>query len=140
MSLVPVTVTVVGPPAALGQAPTGNIDGIAGESAGDLTITVTDEAGNPVAGADVTWTGDGSVVGGAVTDGDGNAQEETTWFRVSAWGRQAETCNQYLRRGSKVLVGTFPIHNNNYDLIIRLPTKALWILFRSFFPCHVGAH
>jgi single-strand DNA-binding protein len=30
--------------------------------------------------------------------------KETTWFRVSAWGRQAETCNQYLKMGSKVLV------------------------------------
>jgi len=24
--------------------------------------------------------------------------EETTWFRVSVWGKQAETCNQYLKR------------------------------------------
>ena len=30
--------------------------------------------------------------------------EETTWFRVSVWGKQAESCNQYLRKGSKVLV------------------------------------
>ncbi len=30
--------------------------------------------------------------------------DETTWFRVSVWGRQAESCNQYLRKGSKVLV------------------------------------
>ena len=38
------------------------------------------------------------------TDGNGNPQEEVTWFRVSAWGRQAETTNQYLAKGSKVLV------------------------------------
>ena len=38
------------------------------------------------------------------TDSNGQKHEETTWFRVSAWGRQAETCNQYLHRGSKVLV------------------------------------
>lgn len=31
-------------------------------------------------------------------------QEETTWFRVSAWGRQAEVVEQYVRRGMKVLV------------------------------------
>jgi single-strand DNA-binding protein len=31
-------------------------------------------------------------------------QDETTWFRVSAWNRQAETCNQYLSKGSLVLV------------------------------------
>ena len=30
--------------------------------------------------------------------------DETTWFRVSAWGKLAETCNQYLRKGSKVFV------------------------------------
>ncbi|MEZ4641754.1 MAG: single-stranded DNA-binding protein [Chloroflexota bacterium] len=29
---------------------------------------------------------------------------ETTWFRVQAWGAQAEACAQYLQRGSKVLV------------------------------------
>lgn len=30
--------------------------------------------------------------------------EETTWFRVSVWGRQAETVNQYLSKGRRVLV------------------------------------
>lgn len=30
--------------------------------------------------------------------------EETAWFRVSVWGNQAESCNQYLHKGSKVLV------------------------------------
>ena len=34
----------------------------------------------------------------------GQPVDETTWFRVSAWGRQAETANQYLSKGSKVLV------------------------------------
>lgn len=29
---------------------------------------------------------------------------ETTWFRVSVWGKQAESCNQYLKKGSAVLV------------------------------------
>jgi single-strand DNA-binding protein len=38
------------------------------------------------------------------TDSNGQQVKETIWFRVSAWGKQAETCNQYLRRGSKVLV------------------------------------
>lgn len=31
-------------------------------------------------------------------------KEETLWFRVSVWGKQAETVNQYLAKGSKVLV------------------------------------
>jgi len=38
------------------------------------------------------------------TGSDGQQVKETVWFRVSAWGRQAENCNQYLRRGSRVLV------------------------------------
>jgi len=38
------------------------------------------------------------------TSSDGNKVEETTWFRVSAWRRTAETTNQYLKKGSRVLV------------------------------------
>lgn len=35
---------------------------------------------------------------------DGNMVKETIWFRVSVWGKQAETVSQYLTKGSKVLV------------------------------------
>ncbi len=38
------------------------------------------------------------------TDNGGQQQEETVWFRVSVWGKQAETCNQYLTKGQKVLI------------------------------------
>src|SRR3990167_284188 len=34
----------------------------------------------------------------------GDLVEETSWFRVSAWGKHAEACNKYLTKGSKVLV------------------------------------
>ena len=34
----------------------------------------------------------------------GQPVDETTWFRVSVWGRRAEVANQYLTKGSKVLV------------------------------------
>lgn len=34
----------------------------------------------------------------------GQKVNETTWFRVSVWRRQAEAANQYLSKGSKVLV------------------------------------
>lgn len=37
------------------------------------------------------------------TGSDGHQQEETVWFRVTVWGRQAETCNQYLSKGQQVL-------------------------------------
>jgi single-strand DNA-binding protein len=38
------------------------------------------------------------------TDSSGQFVKETTWFRVSAWGKTAENCNQYLHKGSLVLV------------------------------------
>jgi single-strand DNA-binding protein len=38
------------------------------------------------------------------TDKGGQQVEETTWFRVSVWGKQAEACNQYLKKGKTVLV------------------------------------
>jgi single-strand DNA-binding protein len=38
------------------------------------------------------------------TGQDGQQQERTTWWRISAWRRLAETCNQYLSKGSQVLV------------------------------------
>ena len=34
----------------------------------------------------------------------GQPVDETTWFRVSVWGRRAEVANQYLQKGSRVLV------------------------------------
>lgn len=34
----------------------------------------------------------------------GEQREETIWFRVSVWGRQAETVNQYLSKGRPVIV------------------------------------
>jgi single-strand DNA-binding protein len=38
------------------------------------------------------------------TGQDGTVVKETTWFRVSVWGKQAETVNQYLSKGKMVLV------------------------------------
>lgn len=38
------------------------------------------------------------------SNGSGQQVKETTWFRVTVWGKQAETCNQFLHKGSKVLV------------------------------------
>ena len=38
------------------------------------------------------------------TDNTGAQQERTQWFRVSLWGRQAETLKQYLLKGKQVLV------------------------------------
>jgi single-strand DNA-binding protein len=38
------------------------------------------------------------------TNNDGQPVKETTWFRVTAWGKTGEACNNYLQKGSKVMV------------------------------------
>ncbi len=38
------------------------------------------------------------------TGSDGQPVKETIWFRITVWGKQAESCSQYLKKGSKVLV------------------------------------
>jgi single-strand DNA-binding protein len=37
-------------------------------------------------------------------DQTGNLQKRTEWHRIQVWGKQAETTNQYLTKGSQVLV------------------------------------
>ena len=38
------------------------------------------------------------------TDANGQQQERTVWFRVTAWRKLAETCNQFLAKGRLVMV------------------------------------
>jgi len=38
------------------------------------------------------------------TNQSGEKVDETVWFRVTAWGKLAETTNQYLKKGRQVLV------------------------------------
>jgi single-strand DNA-binding protein len=35
---------------------------------------------------------------------EGDQEDVTTWFRVTAWGRQAEAINQYFAKGSLIYV------------------------------------
>src|SRR5919197_6126891 len=35
---------------------------------------------------------------------DGEAHEDTEWFRIVAWNKLAEVCNQYLTKGSRVYI------------------------------------
>ena len=69
---------------------------IVGNLGGDPELRYTAD-GDPVATFSVAcnrrWSG-----------ADGRQQEETTWYRVSAWRRLAETCAEYLRKGRQVLV------------------------------------
>lgn len=37
-------------------------------------------------------------------DKNGEMQDHTTWFRVTLWGRQAETAAQYLTKGRPVYI------------------------------------
>jgi len=34
----------------------------------------------------------------------GESVKETCWFRISAWGKTAEVCSEYLHKGDKVLI------------------------------------
>ena len=38
------------------------------------------------------------------TTSGGESKEETDWFRISVWGKQAEQCNQFLSKGKQVYV------------------------------------
>lgn len=38
------------------------------------------------------------------TASNGEQVKETIWFRVATWGKTAEVCDQYVKKGSKVLV------------------------------------
>lgn len=35
---------------------------------------------------------------------DGQQHDETCFVRITVWGRQAETCGEYLKKGSQVLI------------------------------------
>lgn len=62
--------------------------------------------GNLSRNPEMRYTPDGKAVTtfSVATSRKYNEKEETTWFRVSVWNNQAELCNQYLKKGSKVLV------------------------------------
>jgi len=38
------------------------------------------------------------------TGSDSQQHDETVWWRVTVWGKQAEVCNQYLTKGRPVLI------------------------------------
>ncbi len=47
-------------------------------------------------------------------DAEGEQHTDTTWFRVTVWGKQAEACNQYLSKGRMVLVEAEQIKASAY--------------------------
>ena len=48
------------------------------------------------------------------TDQQGQRQERTEWHNIIVWGKQAETCGQYLSKGRQVYVEG-RISNRSYD-------------------------
>lgn len=44
------------------------------------------------------------AVDDSYTNNSGERVERTIWFRISTWGKLAEVCNNYLKKGRKVLV------------------------------------
>ena len=63
-------------------------------------------AGNLGRDPEMRYTQEGKPVTNfsmAVDDSYGETKK-TIWVRVSVWGKQAESCNQYLSKGRKVLV------------------------------------
>lgn len=55
---------------------------------------------------ELKFTADGKAVANfsVATSRKYKDTDETTWSRVSVWDKQAEACNTYLSKGSKVLV------------------------------------
>lgn len=48
------------------------------------------------------------------TDANGNRQERTEWHNIIVWGKQGETCAQYLAKGRQVFIEG-SIRTRSYD-------------------------
>ncbi len=44
------------------------------------------------------------AVDDSYTNNNGERMKRTIWFRIAAWGKLGETCNQYLKKGRMALV------------------------------------
>ena len=48
------------------------------------------------------------------TTSTGESKEETDWFRITVWGKQAESCNQFLTKGQRVYIEG-RLHARNWE-------------------------
>jgi single-strand DNA-binding protein len=64
------------------------------------------------------------------TNAEGERQEEVTWYRVAAWGKLAEACNQYLAKGRTVLVEAEQLHASAYLTKANEPAATLEVTAR----------
>ncbi|GIT59835.1 MAG: hypothetical protein Ct9H300mP19_17830 [Dehalococcoidia bacterium] len=53
-------------------------------------------------------------------DANGEWTEDTEWFTVTAWERQAESVNQYLSKGRGVFCGRQTVHTQYTSSLVRL--------------------
>lgn len=64
---------------------------------------------------------------------NGERKEKTTWYRISCWGKLAETCQQYVHKGMKVAVkGTVEARgytNNAGEVAASLELTAREVIF-----------
>jgi len=65
---------------------------------------------------DVKYTQSGTAVCklSVATSEKRKGEEVTTWHRVTAFGKLAEICGEYLKKGSKVFIQG-RIHNDSYE-------------------------
>jgi len=76
-----------------------------------MTYSIVIVAGNVGRDAEMRYTPTGQAVAQfsvasnhKYTNSAGVKVEEVTWFHVSAWGKLAEICQQYVKKGMTVLV------------------------------------
>lgn len=58
---------------------------------------------------------------------DGEQKKETTWLKVSSWGKLAEIVHQYCEKGSWVVViGTLRVNESGGPSVYQLKTTGEW--------------
>jgi len=70
-------------------------------------------------------------------DKDGQAQEKTEWHNIVAWGKQAEFCKEYLKKGGSVYVEgriqhrTYDDKDGNKKYITEIVARSVQMLGRK---------
>ena len=85
-------------------------------------INKTFSGGNLGSGPEIRYLQDGTAVcsfslamNKKYKDKNGEKKEVTTWAKVNVWGKQAESCAEYLKKGSAVLVEGSLVENRWED-------------------------
>lgn len=74
------------------------------------SVNVIVVEGGVVKDPELKYTGDGlavtnfAVANNSIAFKNGEKNEEVSFFDVSAWGKLAEVCSTYLKKGSKVII------------------------------------